>query len=34
MTLFVEWLASEFSLPIYYIDLRASILDDSVLRDA
>ena len=33
-TLFVEWLASDLGLPIYYIDLRASFLDDSVLRDA
>lgn len=33
-TLFVEWLASELGLPIYYIDLRASFLNDSVLRDA
>jgi len=33
-TLFVEWLASELGLPIYYIDLRASFLSDSVLRDA
>lgn len=33
-TLFVEWLASDLGVPIYYIDLRASFLDDSVLRDA
>ena len=33
-TLFVEWLASELGLPIYYIDLRASFLDDTLLRDA
>ena len=33
-TLFVEWLASEFVLPIYHIDLRAAFLNDRVLRDA
>ena len=33
-TWFVQWLASELGFPIYYIDLRASFLDDSVLRDA
>ena len=33
-TLFVEWLASELALPIYYIDLRSPCLDDSALRDA
>ena len=33
-TLFVEWLASELGLPIYYIDLRADFINDSVLRDA
>ena len=33
-TLFVEWLASELGLPIYYIDLQAPFLNDSVLRDA
>ena len=33
-TLFVEWLASELALPIYYLDLRAPYLDDGTLRDA
>ena len=33
-TLFVEWLASELGLPIYYIDLHADFITDTVLRDA
>ena len=33
-TLFVEYLASELNVPIYYIDLTASYLEDSVLQDA
>jgi len=33
-TLFVEWLASELALPVYYIDLRSACLDDTTLRDA
>ena len=33
-TRFVEWLASELALPIYFIDLRSTCIDDSTLRDA
>ena len=33
-TIFVEWLASELRLPIYFIDLQSSLISDDVLRDA
>ena len=33
-TVFVEWLASELGLPIYFIDLQSGLITDDVLRDA
>ena len=33
-TFFVEWLAGELKVPVYYIDLRSPGITDAVLRDA
>lgn len=33
-TIFVEWLAGELSLPIYYVDLRSPLVNDAILREA
>lgn len=33
-TVFVEWLAGELKVPVYYIDLRSPGITDAVLRDA